>query len=261
MSKLISHIVNKTDKLSFHFLGIQDYDANFIKMLDNNICSICNGILGDEDLYIIKIELVRWFQDKDEKKKIGFIAEFFCHLYLKQISFEQHFIFRNLEETNSMKKGFDGVYQNEDGIWLYESKSSLPSTSTATHNSNIGEAFNDIKKKINGTKTDASGNPTDPWSNAIHHAGLMSVKPDKTLIQNLNEFKKRFFKNDFEDIKNFNVIPSSIIFMEHSWVSIDINDLEKKIESLTKKYEYKKMNIICINKKSINNFINYINGK
>ena len=53
-------------------------------MIDNNILSMCNGILGDNDIEMLKEEIKRWFQDKDPTKIIGFIAEFFCHLYLNQ---------------------------------------------------------------------------------------------------------------------------------------------------------------------------------
>ncbi len=191
---------------------------------------------------------------------MALLLSFFCHLYLNQNDFEQHFIFKNLEETNSMKKGFDGVYQSQDEIWLYESKSSLPDTEGATHNANISEAFNDINKNLNGKKIDSSKNPIDPWSNAINHASLLQVKPDMTLINNLNQFKKRFFNDDFEDIKNFNVIPSSTIFMEGNWKPISRNEIEQKLIRLTNRYNYNKMNIICINKKSVNNFLKYING-
>jgi hypothetical protein len=261
MSKLISKECKISDKLSFHFLSIRDYDDNFKKLIDENISSICNGILGDNDIDIIKIELKRWFDGKDNSKKSGFVAEFFCHLYMKQLNFEQHFLFRNLEETNSMKKGFDGVYVFQDEMWLYESKSSLSTTLDATHNSNIGEAFRDINKKLNGTKLDIKKNPIDPWTNAINHASLQQVNPNKTLIVNLNEFKKKFFKNDYEDIKNFNVIPSSTIYLESNWIEILQSDLEKKLNKLTKNYNYKKMMIVCVNKKSFNDFIKYIDGK
>jgi len=261
MSRLISKTSKLSDNLYFHFLNIGDYDDDFKKLIDTNISSICNGVLGDSDIDIIKIELKRWFVGKDESKKCGFIAEFFCHLYMKQLNFEQHFLFRNLEETNSMKKGFDGVYRYQDEIWLYESKSSLHTTLNATHNSNIGEAFRDINKKLNGTKLDTHKNPIDPWTNAISHASLQQINPNKTLIVNLNEFKKRFFKNDFEDIKNFNVIPSSTIYLESNWKEILDSDLEDKLRKLTDNYVYKKMNVICINKKSFNDFTKYLDGK
>lgn len=261
MPKLESKIIKVSENLSFHFLNIGVYDDEFKELIDENIVSICNGILGDNDIDIIKIELARWFYGKDPSKICGFIAEFFCHLYMKQLCFEQHFLFRNLEETNSMKKGFDGVYQFEDEIWLYESKSSLHTTLTAKHNSNIGEAFRDINNKLNGSKLDTHNNPIDPWTNAINHASLQQVDPDKTLIINLNQFKKRFFKNDFEDIKNFNVIPSSTIYLEAKWQQISEIELEEKLKKLIKKYNFKKMNVICINKKSFKDFTTYLNDR
>lgn len=261
MSKLISKICKVSETLSFHFLNIKEYDDDFKKLIDENISKICNGILGDSDIDIIKIELKRWFDGKDDTKKCGFVAEFLCHLYMKQLNFEQHFLFRNLEETNSMKKGFDGVYMFQDEIWLYESKSTLHTTLNVKHNANIGEAFWDINKKLNGTKLDSKKNPIDPWTNAISHASLQQVNPNKTLIVNLNEFKKRFFKSDFEDIKNFNVIPSSTIYLESNWMEIEESILENDLINLIKKYNYKKMNVVCINKKSFNDFINYIDGK
>lgn len=249
------------NKLYFHFINIKDYDKTFKEFINESITSIWNGILGDNDLDDVRIEIKNWFDGKDNKKKAGFIAEFFCHLYMKSLGYEQHFIFQNLEEQGSMKKGFDGLYQLNNEMWLYESKSSLHTTVNASHNLNIGEAYNDIDKKIQGKKLDSNNNPISPWSNAMYHASLSQVKQDKSLIENLNLFKKRFNKKDFENIKNFNVIPSSTIFLEDKWTTIDDDDLKVKLERLIKKYKYKKMNILCINKKSIENFIGYINGK
>jgi hypothetical protein len=249
----------KKNKLSFHFINIEDYDSKLKESLDKGIASIWNGVLGDDDIEIVKIELQNWFYKKDENKKAGFVAEFFCHLYMKQLDFEQHFIFQNLEEPGSMKKGFDGLYQLNEEMWIYESKSSLSTTKDSNHNKNIGDAFHDIDKKLQGKKLDSNKKPISPWSNAVKHASLLQVNPNKTLIDNLNIFKKRFLKKDFENIKNFNVIPSSTIYLESSWNKIDNIDLETKLKKLIKDYEYKRMNIICINKKSIDSFIRYIN--
>lgn len=249
----------KKNKLSFHFINIEDYDSKLKELLDKGIASIWNGVLGDDDIEIVKIELQNWLDKKDEKKKAGFVAEFFCHLYMKYLNFEQHFIFQNLEDQGSMKKGFDGLYQLNNEMWLYESKSSLSTTDGANHNSNISDAFNDIDKKLQGKKLDSKGIPISPWNNAVNHASLYQVNPKKSLIENLNDFKKRFLKKDFEKIKNFNVIPSSTIYLEGNWTQINIIELEKKLKNLIKDYEYKKMNIICINKKSVENFIRYLN--
>lgn len=249
------------NKLYFHFINIEDYYEAFKEFINESITSIWNGVLGDNDLDDVLIEIKDWFDGKDYKKKAGFIAEFFCHLYMKSLGYEQHFIFQNLEDKGSMKKGFDGLYQLNDEMWIYESKSSLHTTQDASHNSNIGEAYNDIDKKLQGKKLDNNYKPISPWNNAINHASLLQVSPDKSLIENLNSFKKRFNRKDFENIKNFNVIPSSTIFLEDKWTTIDYDDLKVKLERLIKKYKYKKMNILCINKKSIESFIGYIDGK
>lgn len=249
------------DKLYFHFINIEDYNEVFKNFISESITSIWSGILGDTDLDNVLIEVKNWFDGKDDKKKAGFIAEFFCHLYINSLGYKQYFLFANLEESSSMKKGFDGVYQLNDEMWLYESKSSLHTTRDASHNSNISEAYHDISKKVQGKKLDSNNNPISPWNNAVNHASLVQVDPDKTLIKNLEILKKRFNKKDFENIYNFNIIPSSTIFLEDRWVKIDCDDLKIKLDELIKKYEYKRMNILCINKKSIECFIRYINER
>jgi len=250
------------NKLIFHFLNIEEYDTSFKELIDKYIVSIYDNTFDDEDIQLVKEQLKEWFKGKkgDENKQSGFVAEFICHLYINQLNYEQHFLFTNLEEKGSMKKGFDGLYQMDDEMWLYESKSSLPTTKSATHNSNIGEAYRDIRDKLQGKRIASTGNPISPWDNAIHHAKVADIDDNKTLIENLKEFRKRFEKKDFENIKNFNVIPSSTIFLEDDWKIIDVVDLEIKLKKLTRKYEYNQMNIICINKKSIDSFIRYING-
>lgn len=249
------------NKLTFHFINIEDYDEAFKSFINSKIVSIYNSTFDDKDIALVKIQIKEWLDEKsgDENKKAGFVAEFMCHLYINHLNFEQHFLFSNLEEQGSMKKGFDGLYRLDSEMWIYESKSSIDTTETANHNSNIGEAYRDIKAKLNGTKTNKHGNPISPWDNAIHHAELAKINDNESLIENLKKFRNRFIKKDFEDIKNFNVIPSSTIFLEEKYSAIDNDDLQNKLEKLIKKYDYKKMNVLCINKKSVNDFIGYIN--
>jgi len=250
-----------SNKLVFHFINIGDYSEDFKSLVDSYIVSIYNSTYDADEILDVKNLIKKWFEGKksDENKKAGYVAEFICHLYINQLNYEQHFLFENLEELGSMKKGFDGLYQKDDEMWLYESKSSLSTTLSANHNSNIGEAYRDIRDKVKGKKTNNMGDPITPWANAVHHANNAQVDDSKTLIDNLKELRKRFNRKDFENIENFNVIPSSTIFLEDRWKTIDNDDLVKKLTKLTVKYKYKNMNILCINKKSINSFIRYIN--
>ncbi len=252
-----SHVIEiVSNKLTFHFINIKDYDKAFKDFVDNQIVSIYDSTFDTTDIALVKEQIKQWFKEKksDENKKAGFIAEFICHLYINQLNFEQHFLFANLEEVGAMKKGFDGVYKFGDEMWLYESKSSLATTIGANHNSNIGDAYRDIRDKLNGTKE------LNPWGNAVHHAEIAKIDNNGTLIENLKKFRNRFIKNNHENIEYFNVIPSSTIFLEDKWTTIDNDDLKEKLEKLIDRYEYKKMNVLCINKKSVDDFIRYING-
>lgn len=258
-----SHIIEVIpNKLNFNFINIEDYDEAFKKFVDSQIVSTYNSTFDVEDIELVKVQIQEWFDEKknDENKKAGFVAEFICHLYLNYLAFEQHFLFSNLEEKGSMKKGFDGLYKLENEMWIYESKSSLHTTTTANHNSNISEAYRDIRDKLNGSKKNDLGNPISPWDNAVNHAIIANINNNESLIDNLKTFRKKFIKKDYENIENFNVIPSSTIFLEDKWTTIDNDDLQEKLEKLIQKYKYQKMNVICINKKSIDNFIRYING-
>ncbi|RXJ96099.1 hypothetical protein CRV00_02640 [Malaciobacter molluscorum] len=251
------------NKLTFHFINIENYDVALKNYINDNIVSIYNSTYDNEDIEIIKEKIRKWINEKknDENKKSGFVAEFICHLYINYLNFEQHFIFQNLEEESSMKKGFDGLYKLDDEMWVYESKSSIYKTKTANHNSNIGEAYRDIKAKLDGTKLNSHGNPISPWENAVHHAKMVEINKDEKLIEKLKEFRKEFETGSYEDIENFNVIPSSTIFLEDRYKLIDNDKLKEQLEKLiVNRYKYKKMNVLCINKKSVNDFIGYLNG-
>jgi hypothetical protein len=86
-----------------------------------------------------------------------------------------------------MKKGFDGLYLIEDDIFIYESKSSLETTTDATHNSNIGEAYHDLLKKIEGVNT-----TNDPWRNAYNHAMHRSISFNDNLSKTLKKLSKEY---------------------------------------------------------------------
>ena len=82
MSKLNSTIINISNEKSFHFLSIEKYDDNIQKLIKSNLVAIWDGILSDTEIELVKKQFTIWFEGKDDSKKIGFIAEFFCHLYI-----------------------------------------------------------------------------------------------------------------------------------------------------------------------------------
>lgn len=244
------------DDVTFHFLNIDDYNPRLKRYIDNSIHFIWNGdneiIEDSDDMLITKNELKNLLNGKTEIQKIGIVSEFICHLYVRANKYNQHFLFRNLEEKG-MKKGFDGLYEKNGEFFIYESKSSLDTTLDATHNSNIGEAYHDLRKKIDGTN-----NANDPWRNAYHHSLNRSINYNDNISKQLKALSKQYVLEKFTLIDNYNIFPSSTIYMGVRYAVIDNDDLKQKIKGLIKDYRFKSLNVFCINKKSIKNFIDYL---
>lgn len=249
--------IELSDKITLHFLSINTYSDSLKKYIESNIHQIWNGdneiIESAEDIAITKTELLNLINKKTAEQKIGIVSEFICHLYLRANNYEQHFLFRNLEEKG-MKKGFDGLYLVGDDFFIYESKSSLETTTEATHNGNIGEAYHDLRKKIEGINS-----TNDPWRNAYNHALHRSINYNDNISKTLKKLSKEYVLKKFSKAENYNLIPSSTLYLGSRYTDIDKDDLKVKIEGLVSGYKYKKLNVICINKSSIQHFMNYLN--
>ena len=183
---------------------------------------------------------------------MGAIAEFFTHLYLSEIGFKQECLFFNLEE-GSIKKGFDGYYSKANEEWIYESKSGSINTKNISHRGKIKEAYIDLKKTIAGKKKN------NPWQNAYNHASHMDVASASDIRKNLKNLSEDFINGKHHDIKNFNVIPGSTIFLNGNWKCLNSAELEKKIKKMITNFQFKKIHIICVNKKSLDLFWGYLN--
>ncbi|KFF21043.1 hypothetical protein [Chryseobacterium sp. JM1] len=246
--------ISLSKKVTLHFLNIENYSHDLVKLIEDEIGFIRNGPLNDEDLKDVKKRIKIWIdkKGKEERAKNGFIAEFICHLYLRYIKFEQYSLFKNLEE-NGPKKGFDGLYLLNNEVWIVESKSTV--NNKKSHKSKINEAYKDIKTKLESSEEDKVN---DPWENAKNH--IQITNPNKSLSENVKKLSSDFINNRKHKIKEFNIIPCSTIYLNDNWEIIDIKDLENKFKIEAKKIEAKKINIICINKKSIDDFVNYINS-
>lgn len=126
-----------------------------------------------------------------------------------------------------MKKGFDGVYLIGDDYFIYESKSSLETTLTSSHNGNIGEAYRDLKERIEGyNKTN------DPWRNAYNHSNIRTIDLNQTLSQTLKKLSKDYVKGIYSEIKQYNIIPSSTIYLGSRYSDIDKNTLKDDLVKL-----------------------------
>ena len=248
--------INLSENITLHCLNIDEYSDRLKQYIEGNIHFIWNGdneeIESTDDIRITKIELKNLINKKTPEQKIGIVSEFICHLYLRANKYEQHFLFRNIEEKG-MKKGFDGLYLKNNDYYIYESKSSLETTAKASHNGNIGEAYNDLKKKIEGTNT-----TNDPWRNAYNHSCHRSINYNISISDTLKKLSKDYVQKKFSKIETYNIIPSSTLYLGSKYSKILNSDLKLKIELLTKKYKFKNINVICINKSSIKYFIDYL---
>jgi hypothetical protein len=205
----------------------------------------------DSSIEIVKLKLKNYFSSKGQNLEIGSIAEFFVHLFLKLKKFNQECLYKNLEE-NSIKKGFDGFYTKDEVIWLMESKSGSILTESCSHHNNIGEAYRDLKKKV------SSKTANNPWENAYSHA--IQARSQIDILKKIKLLEDLYTRNTFTKIEEYNIIPSSTIFYDLStFTKIEINELKSSLANYFKGRKYKKIELICINKKTKDLFFNYIN--
>lgn len=233
-----------------HLINLEKIDDKLKAHIDASIVQICEG-KSSTDIPTIKTRLRGYLTPKKGTTlEMGAIAEFFSHLYLKDIGFKQKFLYINLEE-NSIKKGFDGLYSASNEEWIYESKSGN-FTEDLCHSDKIKEGYNDIKAKLSGSVTN------NPWQNAYNHAQHGDVSSSKKLKEHLKKLANDFTNGNFKDIKDFNLIPGSTIFMLGKWKAIDATHIETKVRKLITDFSYKKINVICMNKHSLDLFWNYL---
>jgi hypothetical protein len=233
-------------------IDIDQIDANLKSCIDAKFVKICEGNSGS-NLSLVKTRLISFLTPKKGSNvEVGAIAEFFIHLYLNETGFEPQFLYLNLEE-GSIKKGFDGYYLFNGEEWILESKSGSITTTGINHPGKIKEAYEDLKDKLSG------GGTNNPWRNAYNHASQIDVGASPNVRVNIKNFSDRYDQLSYESIDNFNIIPGSTIFLDGTWAAADQNALETAINTLIVKLNYKRIKILCVTKKSLQLFWDYLN--
>jgi len=249
--------ISISEKISVHFLNIETYSPDLINLIKLEIINVWDGDFSDYNLSHVKSQIKSFFKSKQNDKKLAFVAEFICHLYLRQIGFQQYSVLKNLEEIKAPKKGFDGLYENNNIVWLLESKSAIPDRKTpVTHNDKVGEAYRDLKDKIE--KNTSEENKNNPWENAKSHF-LYTQKRNDSLLKHIKRLSISYENREKMKINDYNVIPCSTIYLENNYCEINKTELEKKLKSLLKRYKAKNITVLCVNKKNIESFIKFIN--
>ena len=227
-------------------LNINKIDSDIEKLINDEIVSIC---FGDSAFTIeyAKSYIKNYLNTTDIDRKKGAVSEFFVHLYLKFKGMRQECLYTNLEE-NSPKKGFDGVYSHNTQVWYMESKSG--SNITEEHRGKIGEAYRDLKNKLAGNVKN------NVWLNAYNHA--KEVRTSGEILQMFSSYAMTF-ETISHDIKDFNIIPCSTIFLDDiSKVNDSIIIKAAAIDYLKKK-KFARAIGICISQKAISEFENFLN--
>jgi hypothetical protein len=232
------------DNVNLITMEINHNSKELTEYVNKLLVSICTGKSGIK-LEVVKIDLLKFLErKKDSTIKMGAVAEFFVHVVLNSLGFKQECLFENLEE-NSIKKGFDGYYSKNNVEWIMESKSGMNISKGVNHVSKLKEAYNDLKGKISGNSEN------NPWKNAYHHASLMDVNADETIINNIKRMSANYSLQKYDDISNFNVIPAATIFLDNYVDKYYIKDLIPSIKKCTKKFNYKDILVICTTKYSV----------
>lgn len=245
MNNTITHIEYLIDdKTKVYVIDISSKDINSI--IEKSVVSICEGC-SNTDVSTIKIKLYDYLKKKKYKQRIGAIAEFYIHLYLKDCGYKQEFLFFNLEE-NSIKKGFDGYYTFNGEEWIVESKSGV----NVSHRDKIIESYNDLKDKLTTKKKN------NPWENAYNHAAHFAVKADETIVKKLKALSNDYYKNIHLPLEEFNLIPCGTVF-EHDASLKEIKDkVFDTLVDLSKNMNYKKICIMAISNRAFQAFLNFI---
>lgn len=240
------------DENYFHFVNIEEIHAPLKDLIDQMISEICYGN-PNRDIKIVKKRLLRLLKD-DPNHLMGAIAEFFAIIYLKSLGFKQEFLFTNLEE-NSAKKGFDGYYTMSGEDWIFESKSGDKNSKGGTHYEKIGVAYRGLKNTIAGK----GKKKNNPWENALNHSNIVNNNTESNLKKKLTKLADNFELEIYDNIKNHNIIPASTIYLNDDWEKINKAELATLLKQYFYDKDFNKLNVLCINKKTINLFLDYLN--
>ncbi|MGY4796774.1 hypothetical protein ACVNNN_17390 [Lysinibacillus fusiformis] len=246
-----SEIEMKNEKLSIHFIQLEGLNEIMIEYLNENLKKVCKGENYENEIKFVKIQLKKFFKNKDENKIHGSLGELFAHLYLNSIDFQPKFMFLNLEE-NSLKKGFDGFFYKDDKIWLLDSKSGKYDTQNISHRGKILEAFRSLKSQVKGETSN------NPWENAYSHANSRDINSTQTLLKAIRGFSNDYELEEYIELKNQNIILASTIYWYDTWDEKEFTELLSQLDKIENNIEYSNLVIFCSNQKSYKDFFDYL---
>lgn len=245
----IKNVSNYDEDIFVYHLILNDL-SEISELIEKEMSDIWNPVIN-YSFAEVKREIYKLILSKNDKQKRGICAEFFMHIFLRYIGYTQECLFSNLEE-NSMKKGFDGVYEFSNDFWIAESK--CGNKVKIKHKDKIREALDDIETKVSDTSRN------NPWQNAVNHIVIRHNGNDynNSLSKRIANLSKEYADNIPHTSSEFNLIPTSTLFI-NDYQSDD--DIKKDIEAILVGRKIKKMAVLCINNNIYNEFIKYLEEK
>ncbi len=226
--------VEKDTKNGVYICYIENFSDDLKQKIREMLSSIWHGAVDAEERlqFNYKQTLKRFLERYDSKTpdtKKGMIGELLTHLLIPQhIELEAISIMKNKEE-NSIRKGFDIVYCNqENSVWYCEVKSGGDTNDTEDIDSKNKDLLNEAKYDIQGH---ALGNRATLWDSVL-------IDVNSTIFNNQKriDIKKLLDEHhpDAEDrIMDRNVILGSVLYKKLS-PKISSDELRKyklKIDS------------------------------
>lgn len=242
---LIEPYVYEHGNLKISVFDVPDITGTTRDIIDQEISNICKGN-NQTDLLLVKKELKRRSSNWSDSQKMGAVAEFFIHLYMKIEDYKQEFLFFNLEES-SFKKGFDGLYTKGEDYWIMESKSG----ENTVHKSKVREAFNDLYNKIT-TNVD-----NNPWQNAYNHAAHRDVGSAERLLTDLRRMGEDFENDRYQNIEEQNIMPCATVFLGGTWTEQNHENIVQTIKTINI-LQGKKIHVVCVTQASYDAFFKYL---
>ncbi|MCB4763506.1 MAG: DUF1837 domain-containing protein [Sulfurovum sp.] len=161
---------------------IEDFSDELKEIIREMLSSIWHGAVDAEKLppFSYKNTIKRFlerYNPKTPDTKKGMIGELLTHLLIpKYLDLEAISIMKNKEE-NSIRKGFDIVYSNnEDLVWYCEVKSGGDTNTTEDINDKNKELLNKAKEDI---KDHAMGDRATLWDSVLIDVNLTVFNADR----------------------------------------------------------------------------------
>ncbi len=252
MSMFDSIFYTLSDKSNLFVVNVKEDKVELKRHLDLYL-TLAYANRDKSDLKIVKKELFLFLTNKTEITRIGAIAELLVHLFLREQGYDQACLMENLEES-SIKKGFDGLYENDTFFWVVESKSGQLNGTLMKHKDKISIAYNDLKSKIEGTQKKVA-NGYNPWKNAYSHAKAADRKND--LLDKLRLLSNDYTLKKYKQIKDFKIIPSSTLFYS-KYGNQMASDVKQDMIKLDLLKDYSQCVYLTFNIKNIDIIIEYL---